>query len=223
MGTPQKILTATLWALLIAVLAGVIGVGVWQRVHRAQAANAATDATPASDKTGADRLPVLWDVPAFSLTDQEGRTVTNADLRGHTWVASFIFTHCSGPCPMISQKMARLQKNITDPSVRLVSFTVDPERDTPDTLKKYAAGFNADPERWKFLTGTVPQMDAVTSGMKIAAQRQPGEEQVVHGTYLLLVDPAGHVRAKYGGQDMSSEDLKQLADDAQRLAREKAL
>src|SRR5262245_7947558 len=97
-------------------------------------------------------------VDDFSLTERGGRTVTNADLAGKVWVASFVFTRCTGGCPQVTGTVARLQDAFRDePGVRLVTFTVDPERDDPDELKKYADLYGADPERWLFLTGQEEQ------------------------------------------------------------------
>src|SRR6516225_4720166 len=90
----------------------------------------------------------------FSLTERGGKTVTRDDLHGKVWVASFVFTRCSGPCPSVTATMARLQGELKDqPDVRLVTFTVDPERDQLTDLNQYADRFGADPKRWLFLTG----------------------------------------------------------------------
>lgn len=95
------------------------------------------------------REDVSFPVGDFTLTDQDGRTVRPSDpaLAGKVWIASFIFTHCTGPCPQVTATMARLQGEFADrPDVRLLTFTVDPENDTPEVLKKYAARFGADPK-----------------------------------------------------------------------------
>ena len=85
----------------------------------------------------------------FALTERSGRTVTRADLEGKVWVAAFVFTCCAGPCPQVSGTMAELHRDVAnDPDVRLVTFTVDPERDTPPVLKQYAERYGADAERW---------------------------------------------------------------------------
>src|SRR5262249_55172554 len=89
-----------------------------------------------------------WD-PAggegFSLTECHGQTVTKADLLGKPWVACFIFTRCAGPCPRVSEQMQILQNRLKGIDVRLVSFSVDPDRDTPEDLRKYAKVYKADP------------------------------------------------------------------------------
>ena len=104
-------------------------------------------------------LPSYWQAPDFALVDQTGAPVATADLAGTVWVASFVFTHCADVCPGIGTRMARLgealrREGMLGQSVRLVSFTVDPERDTPPVLLQYARGFGGlPPAEWAFLTG----------------------------------------------------------------------
>jgi cytochrome oxidase Cu insertion factor (SCO1/SenC/PrrC family) len=99
-------------------------------------------------------LAVFGSVPDVSLIQRDGRRVTLADLRGKVWIANFIYTHCTDTCPLQSAQMARLQEELrSEPDFRLVSITVDPEQDTPETLTEYATRFGADRERWLFLTG----------------------------------------------------------------------
>src|ERR1051326_7113622 len=76
------------------------------------------------------QLPTLYPLPDFSLTDQTDKTVTLADLRGKVWVADFIFTNCGGTCPLMTDKMRKLQEGLPS-EIRMVSITVDPSRDTP--------------------------------------------------------------------------------------------
>ena len=97
-------------------------------------------------------LKVLGAVPEFQLVNQQGQRFERAALDGHVWVADFIYTTCQGPCPRMSSHMRALQK-ATDASVKLVSFTVDPDNDTPGVLAAYARRFSADESRWSFLTG----------------------------------------------------------------------
>ena len=78
-------------------------------------------------------------VPGFQLTNQNGQPFGSAQLSGKIWIADFIYTTCPGPCPMISGRMSELQKPLDKTDVHLVSFSVDPERDTPEVLRGYAA------------------------------------------------------------------------------------
>ena len=146
-------------------------------------------------------------VPPFALTERSGKTITNHDLAGKIWVADFIYTTCPGPCPLITAGMAKLQDAVAhDPQVQLVSFTVDPQTDTPAVLAKYADQFGADPNRWWFLTGPEkPLDDLIQKGFLQAVQDNRGQppqkdqSPVTHSTYLALVDADGTVRGFYDG------------------------
>ena len=85
-------------------------------------------------------LEVLGEVPQFQLTDQQGRPFTRSALDGHVWIADFIFTTCQASCPRMSARMRALQKS-TDPAIKFVSFTVDPDNDTAPVLEAYAKRF----------------------------------------------------------------------------------
>src|SRR5258708_3208478 len=99
---------------------------------------------------GARKLPDYGLVPEFQLTAQTGLTFDSKVLNGNIWVADFMFTTCPGPCPRMTSQMHEIQQAT---SVKLVSFTVDPDRDTPPGLAQYAQAHHASPERWSFLTG----------------------------------------------------------------------
>src|SRR5947207_1625251 len=99
-------------------------------------------------------LPVMGAIPQFELISSTGQPFDSHTLDGHIWVANFIYTTCDGPCPMMSHQMRGIQNSTAaTPEVKLVSFTVDPKRDTPEALAKYAKFFKADDSRWYFLTG----------------------------------------------------------------------
>src|SRR3954465_7347630 len=101
----------------------------------------------------------LWKVDDFSLTERSGKQVQRSDLSGKVWVADFVFPRCAGPCAQVSANMAHLQKQLAGRTgVVLVSFTVDPDYDTPKVLSRYADRYEADPERWLFLTGKVSEV-----------------------------------------------------------------
>jgi protein SCO1/2 len=145
-------------------------------------------------------------VKEFSLTERSGRTVSRADLLGKVWVAAFTFTRCPGPCAQISGSMARLQKECAgEDRLTLVSFTVDPDYDTPKVLQEYANRFGADPERWLFLTGKPDNVyRLIRESFRLTVERTEGAAQtaeggVVHSTKLALVDRRGHVRGYFDG------------------------
>ena len=156
-------------------------------------------------------LPVLADVPRFRLTDQGGRPFGSLELDGRAWVASFIFTRCPTVCPRVTSKMARIQGRTRQlaPAFHLVTFSVDPEFDTPERLDAYARAHRASPRLWTFLTGPEPAVkQAVVDGMKIALERPPpgGAEGVLHGSALVLVDPRGRIRGYYDPEDDAAVD-----------------
>lgn len=144
-------------------------------------------------------LPVLGQVPDFTLTDQTGAPFHGSSLRGRLWIADFIYTHCPGPCPLMSRRMRRIQQ-ATGRGVRLVSFSVDPARDTPAVLAAYARRFGALPGRWSFLTGDVKTLDLLERG---AFKLGSLDAQLNHSTRFVLVDGAGLIRAYYGMGDES--------------------
>ncbi len=146
-------------------------------------------------------------VPPFSLTERSGKIITNHDLAGKIWIADFVFTTCPGPCPLITASMARLQEAVAhDPHVQLVTFTVDPQNDTPPVLAAYADKFGADPNRWWFLTGPEkPLYDLIQNGFYQIVQDnrgpplQEGQFTVTHSTKMVLVDADGNVRGFFDG------------------------
>lgn len=160
--------------------------------------------------TGRDAGPPDLDYPVgtFSLTERSGRTVTEKDLAGKVWVGSFVFTRCTGPCPQVTAAVARLQAELPAaeyPNLRFVTFTVDPERDDPAELKKYAEHFRADPDRWLFLTGDEATLHKLSfDRFKLAAGRKKGPDvkpgdEFEHGTRLAVVDKTGVIRGLYDG------------------------
>lgn len=139
-----------------------------------------------------------WPVPEFTLTDQDGRAVSLDTFRGKIWIADFIFTHCAGPCPIMTHQMKAFEKELPA-EIGLVSFSVDPERDTPAVLKDYARQMQADPERWRFLTGDKELIFklAIEGFKSPTADPNKGSDQVIHSTYFYLVDGKGRIYRYY--------------------------
>jgi len=148
-------------------------------------------------------LPVLFGVSDFRLTNQLGRAVTLADLRGKVSVVNVIFTRCPGPCLTMSRQFAMLQQQLpAGEHVRLVSLTVDPEFDTPAVLKHFGAKLGTDPARWWFLTGPNAELRRVAiDDFKFVAVPKDAESQeskddlFIHSTYFMVLDGRGRVRA----------------------------
>ncbi len=169
----------------------------------------------------ADSTEAFASVQPFRLTERSGAEVTLDTLKGRPWVASFVFTRCSGPCPRISASMKKVQGLLAGTDVRLVTFSVDPAYDTPAVLREYAQRFDADPERWLFLTGTPDALrDVSVQSFQLPIERdesQPVGQLVTHKTLLTVVDRAGVIRGYYDGE--SDEGVAQAAARAQFLSR----
>jgi protein SCO1/2 len=168
--------------------------------------------------SGHGRSPTVGTrLPPFALVDQSGAPVTSDSLKGHVFVASFFLSRCAGTCPMTSAKMAKLQQAITDPRVKLVSFSMDPERDTPAVLAEYAKKFDADAARWHMLTGDREQVVRVVDGLGLAIVSGQRPTDMIHSDRFVLVDADGAARGFYdSGQD---GDMTRLASHAAALAR----
>jgi len=155
-------------------------------------------------------------VPDFTLMERSRRSVTLEDLKGQVWVADFIFTRCAGICPAMSSKMLNLQQRLPR-EIRLVSFSVDPANDTPEVLTEYAKRYNADPERWLFLTGDPEAMQKLSvGGFKLGLDPTGTDaEPITHSSRFVLVDRQGHIRGYYGTED--ADILDRIVADAKKL------
>src|SRR6266550_5031178 len=159
-------------------------------------------------------------VPEFLLVNQDGQNFGSAQLRGKIWIADFIYTTCPGPCPMISSRMSELQKPLEKTDVQLVSFSVDPERDTPQVLRGYADTLQADPGRWNFLTGPKSAIYKLShDGFKLAVSDGSGEQGIpVHSTRMVLVDRHGDIRGYFDATE--ADAITKLVADTSHLLRE---
>jgi protein SCO1/2 len=147
-------------------------------------------------------------VPDVTLTERSGRKISLGELRGKIWIADFIFTRCGGSCLLMSQKMSDLQKSLVKTKdVQLVSFTVDPEHDTPEVLDDYSKRYNADNDRWLFFRTSASQMkDLAVNTFHLALQEGRSEEEpITHSTRFVLVDADGHIRGYYNSEDAESQ------------------
>ena len=143
--------------------------------------------------------------PRFSLTERTGKTFDTESLDGKVWVVTFFYTTCPGPCFRQNQALAKVQEELAERDVRFVSITCDPMIDTPSALREYAARFNADPQKWLFLTG---DFDAI----KGIGQKQfllPLDKQI-HSERAIVIDHTGEIRDVFDTLD---------ADDVKRMTR----
>jgi len=173
-------------------------------------------------------LPSFTAVPPFALTAQDGRQVTRDDYAGRVWIADFVFTNCPGPCPMLTSHMRDVQNLLEERSldVPLVSFSVDPETDTPEVLTEYGKTFGADFTRWTFLTGGKQEIyDLILHGFLLAVsdgavtpEYGAGPGIITHSTRFALVDQNGEVRGYYHGEEPTV--AAEIVADAERLLAE---
>jgi protein SCO1/2 len=161
-------------------------------------------------------LPVYGHVPQFSLISENGRAFDSRTLDGKVWVADFFFTTCPGPCPRMSSQMHWVEKQVASlPGVSLVSFTVDPERDTPLVLAAYAERLRADTGRWHFLTGSQAELNTLD---RDAFHLGTVDGTLMHATLFALVDGQRRIRGYYRTEE--GESLGPLITGIRRLVRE---
>ncbi|MFQ6616809.1 MAG: SCO family protein [Fidelibacterota bacterium] len=158
--------------------------------------------------------PVLGILPPFHLVDQNGEGFSRDDLLGKLWLADFIFTTCSGPCPVMSGQFAQFQKRFSPMrDFRLLSISVNPEYDTPAILREYGNRFGADHTRWTFLTGDPGAIHRLAvDGFHVGSIEKP----MFHSTRFVLVDSKGQIRGYYISSE--TQEMARLERDLKSLA-----
>ncbi|HKY09308.1 MAG TPA: SCO family protein [Candidatus Binatia bacterium] len=181
----------------------ILGTAVWLRLGPpAQFGSGSADSADGLNQYGA--------VPDFSLIERSGSPVSLSQLRGKIWVADFIYTTCTDTCPLQTAMMAKLQQEYAgQPEVQFVSFTVDPERDTPKVLAQYADKHQADAARWYFLTGQRDRiMRLIQQGFHLAVAALPMEADqggmIPHSPRFVLVDKESRIRGYYDSRDLEA-------------------
>lgn len=221
------ILRKVLWGFLAVLLVAFVGIAVWTWQARGSRQGG-------WDEQRLEGLKIYGTVPDFTFIERSVRKISLADLKGKVWVAQFFYTHCTDICPLTVPQMGLLHlQYLNDPdfrsAVRFVSITVDPERDTPEVLSKFAEHFSADPDLWLFLTGdkaTIVRLAQQGFKLGIGEQENPpevtkktGEEkELFHSNRLILVDRKAQIRGYYSGIDVEAmvrlrRDLKTLLAD----------
>ena len=182
-------------------------------------------------KKGKNVTDTVWhQLKNFSLTNQENKPVTWDSLKGKIVIADFFFTHCPTICPSLTKNMKRLQESITNSQkvgdktnkeVHFLSFSIDPERDSVERLKKWADRFQINPEQWWLLTGDKKMIyDLIIHEMKIPVDDGMGvDTNFMHTDHFVLIDSSRHVRGYYHGLDSAS--LAKLSNDLVLLTLEK--
>jgi protein SCO1/2 len=192
-------------------LAGALG---WEAYSLRSAASPAEQYAWQQREGGA--LPELWSAPAFSFVDQHGKATTERDFAGGVWIADFIYTQCTSACPLLSAKLALVRRQLADPRVKFVSFSVDPEHDTPEVLRSYEQNWGPEDARWALLSTDPKGLAALAEGMRVAVSpTQDPRDPILHTSLFFLVDSAARVRGAYDSSDDTA--LDRLVQDAQRL------
>lgn len=152
------------------------------------------------------------DMIDFEFTTQDNETLSLEDLKGKYWITDMIFTNCTTVCLPMTANMKILQDQLAEEGfddVHLVSFSVDPDYDTPEVLREYGESYDADFSNWSFLTGydfdTIKEI-SVKSFKSILIEAPEDNDQVTHGTKFYLVNPEGEVIKFYDGVQSSSMD-----------------
>ncbi|MBT2216207.1 SCO family protein [Virgibacillus dakarensis] len=158
-----------------------------------------------------------YEIKDFTFTNQDGNEISKSDLEGKFWVADLVFTNCETVCPPMTSNMAKLQKQLSDAGlddVQLVSFSVDPKRDTPDALKEYAMSRGAaNLDNWHLFTGydfdTIKEFSI--KSFKSPLEKDPDSDQVLHATSFFLVSPEGNAIKRYDGRKPG--DMEKIVQD----------
>jgi len=178
-----------------------------------------------------EKLPVISSntghhVQAFKFVNQEGDTITNKDVEGKIYVVEYFFTTCKGICPKMNENMSKVYEAFRgNESVKILSHSVDPKKDTVAAMKEYSLRFDADPKQWMFLTGDKQELyDVARYSYLISATDDTAaveiESDFIHSDRFVLVDRDGYVRGRfYKGTDMNEVD--QLIGDIKELLKEK--
>ena len=153
-------------------------------------------------------LSVFGQIADFSLVEKSGRAVTKESLKGRSWIASFIFTRCRGQCLVMNRRTKDLHRALKN--TLFVSFSSDPDFDSPEVLRQYAERFDAE-DNWLFLTGNKQTVNTVAVSLKLSRIDEP----MMHSTSFILIDGEGNIRGYYDSND--DEAIKRLKADSRRL------
>ncbi|HEY7161474.1 MAG TPA: SCO family protein [Acidobacteriota bacterium] len=190
------------WLVLLISLTGICAASAWRLLRQ--------------ERSAVNDLPVFGKVPEFSLIERSGTKVQLKDLKGSVWVADFVFSSCHEACPQMTIRMNALQTSLhSNSKVKLVSFTVDPDHDTPEVLSEYAKQ-NHVQKNWLLLTGEKGQMrQLITRGFFLPVEPEKDGPTVLHSEKFVLIDQQGQIRGYYDSQAADSQD--QILADVQRL------
>ena len=165
-----------------------------------------------------EEFSMKLEVGELEGVNQDEQSFSISEKDGEYWLANFIFTNCDTVCPPMTANMARVQREMQESGVEvpIVSFSIDPENDTPDALKDYGDLYKADYSDWDFVTGydqeTIERFANVS--FMVPASKEEGSDQYMHSTSIFLVDKEGFVRESYSGLDVP---LEEIMDDLKKV------
>ncbi|MGG0575356.1 SCO family protein [Priestia aryabhattai] len=171
-------------------------------------------ALSACDKDVKD--PLNYKMNTFSYQDQNQQEYGLNELKGKVWVADFIFTSCTTVCPPMTAHMTKLQEEVKKSGIKnieFVSFSVDPQNDSPQALKQYVKKFNGNLENWHLLTGYSQKQikSFAMNNFKVFVQKPKDTDQIIHGTSFYLINQEGVVKKDYNG--VSDVPYAQIIED----------
>lgn len=173
-------------------------------------------------------LETIGAVPEFSFTDQNGKTITNADYQGKVYVVEFFFTTCPSICPIMNENMVKIQNDyLGNPNLGIASFTIDPEHDTPQVLKAYAEKKGMTKPQWHLLTGDKKEIyELANKGFNLyVGQTEDVEGGFEHSGYFALIDQEGNIRSRKDKNDnpiiyydaLEASGIQMLREDIDKL------
>ena len=181
---------------------------------------------PASKQVNGKTIPdtIYHEIPYWSFINQDSILVSQDDYNGKIYITDFFFTTCPGICPKMTTQMGQLQLKLDDPilqNIKFVSYTVNPENDTPEVLKKYGKAYGADFKRWTFLTGKKQKIYELGVEGYLVSTREDAlaEGGFLHSEKFILVDWNRNIRGFYNGTDVN--EISRLSDDIKILLKEK--
>ena len=165
-------------------------------------------------KRSAEDVPVLGQLPEFSLVDQDQQAFSRESMEGSLWVSAFVFTHCRSTCPRLTAHMKGLQSRVSDvPSAHFLSVSVDPRNDTPEVIKAYMTKNELDERNWRFVTGEEDAIrHVVVDGFRVGLgdedSKAAGADDIMHSNSFVLVDDKAQVRGYYRANNDGIGDLE---------------
>ena len=161
-------------------------------------------------KKSADDVPVIAELPEFSLVDQDEQVFNAESMEGGLWITAFVFTHCRATCPRLTAQMKKLQGRLSDvPSAHFLSVSVDPRNDTPEVIKAYMTKNGLEEANWRFVTGSERAIQHfVVDGFKVGYGRTRWAPELTHSNSFALVDDRGRIRGYYSSDDDGIAELE---------------